>query len=89
MSCCFQEKNLPYAKKTCVAISFVKSLYQHVFSVLTLSMLLAQVDFFLVRTCADLIVTTIGTFLYIKDKNICSRENQVHVDDTEMLMSEK
>ena len=66
-----KERKLPYSKFTCIVIHIVRSVYSHVFSLLGLSMMLSQVDFWAVKSSSDLVVGTFGLLKYIEHKEYC------------------
>eukprot|EP00961_Rhodomonas_salina_P237881 3215172-Rhodomonas_salina.1 len=61
---------LPYPKWVCLTIVQAKSFYGHVMAIFGLALLLAQFDFFLIRTSADLIVGTFATIKYMENKSV-------------------
>lgn len=63
-------KILPYPKSICLIICQVNSLYDHVMALFSISLLLAQIDFFVIRTTVDLLVSTYGTIKFMEKKQI-------------------
>ncbi len=63
-------KFLPYSKFTCIMITQIWSLYCCVMNVFALFVMLSQVDFLLIRICADLIVNVYTCHRFMKGKTV-------------------
>ena len=61
-------KFLPYSKLTCIVITQVWTLYCCVMSVFALFVMLSQVDFLLIRICADLLVNFYTSIAFMRGK---------------------
>jgi len=63
-------KFLPYSKVTCIVITQVWTLYCCVMSVFALFVMLSQVDFLLIRICADLLVNFYTSIAFMRGKTV-------------------
>jgi len=61
---------LPYSKFTCIMITQIWTLYCCVMSVFALFVMLSQVDFLLIRICADLLVNVYTSLAFMKGKTV-------------------
>jgi len=59
---------LPYSKNICYIISNVYSFYYNIRYIITLQLLISQIDFALLRVLSDVIATQYSTYLHIKEK---------------------
>ena len=59
---------LPYSKTTCYIILQLWSTYCCLMSILSVGLLMSQIDFLLIRLLADLIVNSFTTFKFLKNK---------------------
>lgn len=65
-----KSKYLPYSKMTCIYISNFYCTYGHIMSVFSVFLFFSQIDFLIIRTIADLIVTTITTAWWMQSKTV-------------------
>jgi hypothetical protein len=63
-------KYLPYSKTTCYIILQLWSTYCCLMSIFSVSLLMSQIDFLLIRLIADLAVNTFTTFKFLKGKEV-------------------
>ena len=61
-------KYLPYSKLTCWCISEFWALYCSIMSIFSLFLMMSQIDFCIIRACADLVVNSYTTWKFIRNK---------------------
>lgn len=61
---------LDHSKAECVTISLMYDIYRHVMSIFGLYLMFSQVDFLIIRTIADVIVTLFTTMEWMKNKTV-------------------
>lgn len=61
---------LPYPKHVCLFICQSFSFYNHVMALFGISLLLSQLDFFIIRTTVDLFVGLYGTMKFMEKKTV-------------------
>lgn len=61
---------LDHSKTECVMISLIYDVYRHVMSIFGLYLMFSQVDFLLIRTVADVVVTFFTTIEWMKNKTV-------------------
>jgi len=64
---------LPYSKATCFTIVQLWAIYCNIMSIFSVSLLMSQIDFLLIRLVADLIVNTFTTFKFLRAKEVNRR----------------
>jgi hypothetical protein len=72
---------LPYSKLTCLAISQLFTVYEHVMSVFGIFLMFSQIDFMLLRMAADLIVNqySMTRFMLHKDVTDLDVHTRAHI----------
>jgi hypothetical protein len=64
---------LPYSKAVCYTIVQLWAIYCNIMSIFSVSLLMSQIDFLLIRLVADLIVNTFTTFKFLRTKEVNKR----------------
>ena len=64
---------LPYSKVVCYTIVQLWAIYCNIMSIFSVSLLMSQIDFLLIRLVADLIVNTFTTFKFLRTKEVNKR----------------
>lgn len=63
-------KHIPYSKLTCLLIVQCFTIYMVIMSVIGMFVALTQVDFMLIRICADLMVNSHTTYYFLRGKEV-------------------
>eukprot|EP00960_Hanusia_phi_P072126 767707-Hanusia_phi.AAC.1 len=66
----YKGRYLPYSKAMCILITQIWTLYCCVMSVFALFVMLSQVDFLLIRICADMLVNMYTSLAFMRDKTV-------------------
>jgi hypothetical protein len=72
---------IPYSKFVCVLITQIWSLYCNIMSVFAIFLAMSQIDFVIIRTCADLIVNMYTTTKFMRTKSHCPDRYRVLSED--------
>lgn len=83
---------LPYPKWVCMLIVQTLSIYGHIMSLFGIALLLSQIDFLVIRTVADIIVTTFAMYRFMAHKTVDSgytrvSENKYELSDNKIVIS--
>jgi hypothetical protein len=78
--------NLPYTKFTCLFISQILIVYEHIMSIFGIFLLFSQIDFMILRMCADILVNQYSMNRFMMGKKVVLRGDKDTVpflpDDT-------
>ena len=69
---------IPYPKWTCLVITQVWSMYCNVMSVFSIFLAMSQIDFVLIRMCADLMVNCFTCMKFMRNKIHCPEKYRQH-----------
>ena len=75
---------LPYSKAQCLAIAQAWGFYVNIMSIIGLFLVLTQVDFVVIRVCADLFVNTYTNLKFMKHKRTCLHKYQAYQSSEEL-----